>query len=140
VVFNASYPSALESVRAARRALVAFARAVGFTGTTLADLEIAIGEALANAGEHGHVPGGSIAVSASFEGGILKIEVKDDGPGFDGWKSSADTARVVSSPRGFGLHIMRAVADRIEYRDDGRRVIITKRSAADAVIPDEREA
>jgi anti-sigma regulatory factor (Ser/Thr protein kinase) len=140
VVFNALYPSALESVRAARHALVAFARTVGFAGETLADLEIAIGEALANAGEHGHAPGGSIEVGASFEGDTLKIEVKDGGPGFDGWKSAADTPRAVSSPRGFGLHIMRAVADRIEYRDGGRRVIITKRCAVDAVIPDDCEA
>ena len=122
------YPSAPNSMRAARHALVAFAQTVGLTGETLAELEIAIGEALANAGEHGHAPGGSIEISAAFSGEALMIEIKDDGPGFHGWKSPAATPRDASSPRGF------------EYLDGGRRVIITKRAALDAVISDEREA
>jgi anti-sigma regulatory factor (Ser/Thr protein kinase) len=120
--------------------LVAFAQTAGLTDETLAELEIAIGEALANAAEHGHAPGASIEVVASFDGDALTVEVKDDGPGFDGWEAPATTPRVAGSPRGFGLHIMRAVADRIEFRDDGRRVIITKRAAIDSVIPNEREA
>ena len=139
--FHAVYPSAPGSVRVARHALVAFSQTAGLTGEALAELEIAIGEALANAGEHGHAPGGSIEVKASFTGDALTIEVKDDGPGFVGWKSPGVTARDARSPRGFGLHIMRAVADRIEFLDGGKRVVITKRtSAIDAATPDEREA
>jgi hypothetical protein len=82
---------------------VAFAQTAGFDGAELQELELAVGEALANAVEHGHAPGGSIEISASCQNDVLVIEVKDYGRGFEAWENPAAIPRPASSPRGFGI-------------------------------------
>jgi anti-sigma regulatory factor (Ser/Thr protein kinase) len=117
--FRAQYRSTYASVRVARRALVSFVRAHGLSGQAVEDFEIAIGEALANAAEHGHA-----RVEAS---GALTVEVKDDGPGFAGWNDVSFVKPASSAPRGLGIVIMRKLMDRVEYTDGGTCVRLFKR-------------
>ncbi|MBD5633787.1 MAG: ATP-binding protein [Candidatus Eremiobacteraeota bacterium] len=138
--FRAAYPSAANSARDARRALVAFAQTAGFDGPELQELELAIGEALANAVEHGHAFGGSVEVSASFSSEVITIEIKDNGSGFKAWEDPAARPRAASSPRGFGIHIMRATVDHVRFLDGGTRVVLTKRAGVGTVASDRREA
>ena len=104
-----------------------FAHIVGFNGDDLFDIQIAVGEALANAAEHA-VHGGATRfdVRASIEGDALVIEVQDNGTGFDASRKSQtppDSVRV----RGYGTSIMRAVMDRVEYTFGGTCVRLVKR-------------
>jgi anti-sigma regulatory factor (Ser/Thr protein kinase) len=126
--FRAQYRSTYASVRVARRALVSFVRAHGLCGQAVEDFEIAIGEALANAAEHGHVDGATFAVHARVDAaGALTVEVKDDGPGFAGWNDESFVKPASSAPRGLGIVIMRKLMDRVEYTDGGSCVRLFKR-------------
>ena len=125
--YHERFPNNPRSVGAARRALVAFAERIGFAGTHLSDLECAIGEALADAAEHGFRDGTSFEVLVHWDGEGLSIEARDDGPGFTHDVNGAAQQPSTGSPRGFGMYLMHALVDGIEYSDRGRRVRLTKR-------------
>jgi len=141
--FRARFPCSYRSVVAARRAIVAHVRMFGYAEPALGDIECAIGEALANAAEHGFRDGTTFDVVVRVHGGSLIIDIQDDGPGFP----HAATAETVQppesgSPRGFGIFIMRSLMDEISYSDRGRRITLKKRlpAAAQAEESEERSA
>jgi serine/threonine-protein kinase RsbW len=125
--YRATYPSGYGSVRPARRALIDFAERCGFAGTDLIDIESAIGEALANAAEHGdrHVALG-FEVDASCDDAYLTVEVKDYGAGFDAGAASG-ACPDTSSGRGFGIFLMRTLMDEVDYSERGTRIRLVKR-------------
>lgn len=90
----------------------------------LLDLEQAVGEAIANAVEHGHREGSYFEIRAKLEDSALRIEVEDDGPGFQPDKMSQPR-----STRGFGITVMRALVDRVSFLKRGRVVRLEKRIA-----------
>lgn len=96
---------------------------------TLAEVEYAVGEALANSAEHG---GGSImTLSCWHDGEKVVVEVSDRGGGFH--PSLRDLGQR-SGDRGFGLHLMHALTDSVEFFDDGRRVRLHKRLREDDYV------
>ena len=124
--FRAHYPSTYESVGKARRALIAYAAVCGFRSENLNDIESAVGEALANAAEHGHSERGGFEASARVEDERLIITIQDDGGGFERWNAS-DAIRPLSvAPRGFGIFIMRELMDEIRYTEHGSRLQLIK--------------
>ncbi len=124
--YRAHFPSTYESVGKARHALVDFARMAGFGGAELQDIESAIGEALANAAEHGHRDSSYFCVRAEVKDGKFTVDVKDNGSGFEAWNASDYVKPLTNAPRGFGIFIMRALMDRVEYSDRGSRVRMIK--------------
>jgi serine/threonine-protein kinase RsbW len=127
LLHQAMYPNVEGSASIARGAIVAFARSAGFAGAQLQDLELAVGEALANAVEHGRSDNGSIFVGARFEFGKMTIEISDSGGGFAGWNNVESLPRKAESVRGFGLRIMHETTDGVQFLDGGRRVRLTKK-------------
>jgi anti-sigma regulatory factor (Ser/Thr protein kinase) len=127
--FRARFPCSYRSVVEARHGLLHYVRTFGFAESVVADIECAIGEALANAAEHGFRDGTTFDVLARSDGESLVIEVQDDGPGFP--HASAASAPLqppaTGSPRGFGMFIMRSLMDEIAYTDRGRRITLKKR-------------
>ena len=92
---------------------------------TLADVEYAVGEALANSTEHG---GGSImTLSCWHDGEKVVVEVADRGGGFE----TALAGTNHRSQRGFGLFLMHELSDGVELFDGGRRVRLHKRLQED---------
>ena len=127
---RARYASSPQSVARARRAIVDFARVAGLTGDAPSDVQLAVGEALANAAEHAALGGATrFDVHAFVEGDALVIEVRDNGRGFDVSKHSRAAARETDRLRGYGTFIMRAVMDRVEYTSGGTCVRLVKRFA-----------
>lgn len=109
-----------------RRAVLGFAKLHGgFPSDALDDIELAVGEALANAAEHGHREGGWISTSCSHDGNKLRVIVRDSGPPFDYAKRLCDPVREMS-PRGYGLRIMRSTMDDVCFENGGRVVTLTK--------------
>jgi anti-sigma regulatory factor (Ser/Thr protein kinase) len=106
----------------------------GYAPTDLADIETAIGEALANAAEHGHRPGGAFDVAAYVDGGVAVIEVLDEGAGFTTSLAEPATLPRPDVSRGFGIFLMRELMDSLEYDEQGRCVRLKKRLPA-TVIP-----
>lgn len=96
---------------------------------TLADVEYAVGEALANSAEHG---GGSIlTLSCWHDGKKVVIEVSDRGSGFEPVLRNANGR---FGDRGFGLHLMHELSDGVEFFDGGRRVRLHKRLREDDYV------
>lgn len=130
--FKARYRSERASVAIARRAVSDFARHCGFDRPALSDIESALGEALANAVEHGHRDHGWFRVNCEFDAEVLVMEVKDLGGGFD-FEQPIAAERAELQPRGFGRTIMRACMDDVHYSDGGTRVRLIKRVPEDGM-------
>jgi anti-sigma regulatory factor (Ser/Thr protein kinase) len=127
LTYRASLPRGLGAVRQARRAVIDFAAQCGFDDGILDDVESAVGEALANAAEHGDCAEG-FDVTATFENAKLVIEVKDHGIGFDcGAALERANTPDASGSRGFGIFLMRTLMDEVAYSDCGSRIQLIKR-------------
>lgn len=103
-----------------------FARACGLSEGALDDLQFAVGEALANAVEHGYRDGTYIGVRCWREGDDIIVEVEDDGTGFEPPESGGER-REPHTVRGYGITIMRALVDHVAYQRNGRVVRLQKR-------------
>jgi anti-sigma regulatory factor (Ser/Thr protein kinase) len=105
-------PPAVGSVAAARRAVRRFAADLG---VDLYGVELAVSEAVSNAVKHGGGPVELRAAASQFE---LTVSVRDHGDGI--------APRAVKSD-GFGLAIMRRLAQHVEIDDSGRGLAVTMR-------------
>ncbi|MBV8601992.1 MAG: SpoIIE family protein phosphatase [Candidatus Eremiobacteraeota bacterium] len=93
------------SARIARRFAERFARVAGLEAERAFQLELAVGEAAANAVEHAYPSqGGTFALRLSMRGGIVVGEIRDAGE----WRSGPPVDN-----RGRGLGIMRAITRRL---------------------------
>jgi anti-sigma regulatory factor (Ser/Thr protein kinase) len=111
--------------------VVHFAADHGFAECSLGDIENAVGEALANAAEHGHCQDGEIGVHAYVEGQALVIDIEDRGAGFDTSRAAGDMRPSPTASRGFGIFLMRELMDGVEFDDSGARVRLVKRLPLD---------
>lgn len=121
--FRARFPNTRRAAAFARRSLIAHIAAFGYADGDLADIETAVGEALANAAEHGHRAGTGFEVRVYVERDCIVIEVQDEGAGIGtellGGKPGHD------APRGFGIYLMRHLMDEVNFI--GNCVRLTKR-------------
>jgi anti-sigma regulatory factor (Ser/Thr protein kinase) len=125
-----TYPQSSRTVGRARRDVVDFARNCGFRGQTLDDIEVAVGEGLANAVEHGHRDEGMFQVSVYRSTDSLVVEIKDNGRGFDHGTVCSHAGPPAEALRGFGTFIMREVMDDVHYSELGTRLRLVKRLPA----------
>lgn len=124
--FSLTLPNSRSAAHFARRQFGAFLQGCSIEPPSLSeDILLAVGEALANAAEHGIRPHGTIVLEATLAAGRIGIRVTDDGHGFAPRPHVA--AANPYAPRGFGIHIMRTLMDSVEFRDEGRQVILMKR-------------
>ncbi len=120
-------------VSGARRAAVRFAYALSaFDGGALDDIELAVGEALANAVEHGHRDGSYISLRCESRDDGLQVTVRDGGAGFDPRKFFAAGP---CADRGYGIGIMRRCMDRVEFLSRGTTAKMLKRFITTPVAP-----
>ncbi|WP_149179518.1 ATP-binding protein [Streptomyces sp. TRM49041] len=105
------------SVPLARRLLLGAMEAAGVDPDTSYDLSLALGEACANAVEHGGEDSAEFRVTAYLDGEKCRIEVADSGPGFP-----PGPVRVVprgSAPTdaegGRGLRLIEELADHVHF-------------------------
>jgi serine/threonine-protein kinase RsbW len=123
--FRARFPNTRRAAAFARRSLIAHIAAYGYPDGDLADIETAVGEALANAAEHGHRMDSGFEVRVYVERDRIVIEVQDEG---DGFRPGAGTAKPGhDAPRGFGIYLMRHLMDEVDYDERGSCVRLTKR-------------
>lgn len=109
--------------RRARKAVAEFADA-WLRGTDSSDFETAVGEALANAVEHGKCS--YLTVDCSYAQEKLVAEIAQNGLGFQ--PPRAHRAPAHGADRGYGLFIMHSMLDRLEFYENGTRVRLVKRA------------
>lgn len=93
---------------------------------------LAVDELFANIAEHGYRGlEGQVDMSADWQGGALRFELRDYAPplsedAVQGWPAKRADGEV--TPGGLGMNLMRAVMDRVEHQalPDGNRWVLTK--------------
>ena len=105
-----AHPQNAGQVRERTRDLAARA---GLAGLDLADIEIAVGEAITNAILYGSPTASSrIVVRAGLKGSTFFVEVQDQGHGFD--PSQVREQDDMDALGGRGIRLMRALMDQVD--------------------------
>ena len=107
-------PAKPEYLLLARLAATSVGRSVGASEETIADLKLAVTEAVANAVKHAYPADspGRVTVELSATAGRLEIAVSDEGRGID--DADLPTGRDELAESGMGLSIIRAIADEVD--------------------------
>jgi len=125
--------ASVDNLAATREKACALIEPLGFAETSLFDIKVALGEALANAVRHGSSDRPDAAVGIAIEAyeDRVVVEVTDNGCGFDGVPATSDD---IYAPGGRGIMFMRALMDRVEFEapeGGGTLVRLVKHRAAD---------
>src|SRR5260370_5419565 len=107
-------PAKREYVALCRLALTGLSQVRAIGDDTIADLKLALTEAVGNSVRHAYGPHGAGHVDVTYEltPDRLGIEVADDGEGFDPDETPSFDAEV--SEGGLGIAIIRSIADEFE--------------------------
>ena len=119
-----------------RRGVRSLAESMGFAREEVADVELAVSEAVTNSVEHGSAPDGEPAVVVKCRGfdDLLVVEVEDEGCA----RSIPQGAEPsLAEERGRGVLMMRALMDECEdsRTDQGIKVRMTKQKTHQVTSP-----
>jgi len=129
-------PARPEYIALARLALSGLADLSRLSEEDLADLKLALTEAVSNSVMHAYVGGdGFVSIVYSLSADALEIEVVDDGAGFDPAVPAPRDGEELSEG-GLGIAIIRTVADELEISsrpgERGSRLRFVKRLQSSA--------
>jgi serine/threonine-protein kinase RsbW len=124
-------PAKAEHIALARLALTGLAELSGMDEETLADLKLALTEAVSNSIRHAYFgAGGHVEIAYGLGETHLEIEVVDDGAGFDPERPPALDGEELAEG-GLGIAIIRSIADELEIHSQpgvrGSRLRFVKR-------------
>lgn len=109
-------PARAEYIALARLALSGLADIVALPEELLADLKLALTEAVSNSVRHAYADGGGfVSVAYELSGDALAVEVVDDGKGFDPERPPALEGEELTEG-GLGIAIIRTIADEFELQ------------------------
>jgi serine/threonine-protein kinase RsbW len=112
-------PAKAEYITLCRLALTGLGQLRGIGEDTMADLKLALTEAVSNSVRHAYGPNGEGSVDVRYElhPDRLGIEVVDDGAGFDPEREELDGVDGDElSEGGLGIAIIKSIADEFELR------------------------
>lgn len=92
-------------------------------------VHLAVEEALANSIRHGNRSDGTkhVSLSCKLAADRVRIEIADEGPGFDpDCVPDCTSHENLKRPGGRGIKLMRSYMSRVEYIDGGHRVVMEK--------------
>jgi serine/threonine-protein kinase RsbW len=110
-------PAKAEYITLCRLALTGLGQLRGIAEDTMADLKLALTEAVSNSVRHAYGPNGEGSVDVRYElhPDRLGIEVVDDGEGFDPGREEHQDGDELSEG-GLGIAIIKSIADEFELR------------------------
>lgn len=107
-------PAKAEYIALARLALTGLAELSDMPEETLADLKLALTEAVSNSIRHAYAEGGGyVEIAYGLSGTRLEVEVLDDGAGFDPERPPSLEGEELTEG-GLGIAIIRTIADELE--------------------------
>ncbi len=124
-------PARPEYIALARLALTGLAEISALSAEDVADLKLALTEAVSNSVRHAYAGGtGFVSIAYELSGRALGIEVVDDGAGFDPDRPPPLEGEELSEG-GLGIAIIRTIADDFEIQsrpgERGSRLRFVKR-------------
>jgi serine/threonine-protein kinase RsbW len=124
-------PARAEYIALARLALSGLADIVALPDELLADLKLALTEAVSNSVRHAYADGsGFVSIAYELSRNALAVEVVDDGKGFDPEKPPVLEGEELTEG-GLGIAIIRTIADDFELNSQpgvrGSRLRFVKR-------------
>ena len=137
--FSLKVPSATENLALIREFVANVGSQAGLGDDDVAKLELAVDEACANVIEHahGHDSNKEVTVRATFDAATLRIEVVDEGEGFDptAVPNPLEGDNVLKGS-GRGVFLINQLMDEVEYADSGRQVQMRKRPEPVEPVPE----
>lgn len=129
-------PSRLEEVTRVEQQLLSDIAEMGYEGPDSFAIKLALEEAMANAIKHGNEndPAKQVEVAYQVDPAQVRIEVCDQGPGFDPADVPDPTLdENLEKPFGRGVMLMRTYMSEVSYNASGNCVVMVKRrSCAEA--------
>ena len=122
-------PSDTGAGRAVLRELLGQLQAGHWAENDVFDIHLAAEEALVNAIKHGnrYAPDRRVRIRCRLADKLIRIEITDEGDGFDPSKIPNPTDRDrLETPGGRGVMLMKAFMSRVEYNARGNRVVLEK--------------
>ncbi len=124
--------SSTDQLSALRAELRRLLEEAGIADSASHDVVLATHEAAVNAMVHGNRldPDKHVTITARISQDSIRIEVADEGPGFD-WRAAVDRARSRQIPAdavaGRGVMVMLHIMDALQYNTSGNVVTLEKR-------------
>lgn len=114
-------PAEVDSLEKIQAFVAEFGQRHGLSAEAAADLELAVDEACSNIIEHGYrgMPPGEIVLALRSEPGRVKVEIRDQGWGFDPDKippPDIHAPLVERTAGGLGWFLIRELMEEVEYR------------------------
>lgn len=122
-------PSDTRHIRRASYEIEKFLRSINTDDSLIFDIRLSVEEALKNAIIHGNKNDRKIPVfiSYSMKGGKFRVEVEDQGSGFDPASVPDPTAEEnLLKAAGRGVFLIGKLMDEVEYNDKGNKIFMLK--------------
>ncbi len=121
--------SRTENLRQAREFVAGLARDFGFDEEIVGMIALAVDEACTNIIKHAYqfAKDHSIEIMVDTDNGAFEIRISDDGRSFDpSVIQTPDMKEYLTHFRhgGLGLHLMRSLMDRVDYKSQGNRNVV----------------
>jgi serine/threonine-protein kinase RsbW len=123
-------PSNMEAGRRILAELLRELESAGWSRRDIFAVHLAMEESLVNAIRHGNRldPSKRVSIQCRMDSDLVRIEITDEGPGFDPNEIPDPTAADrLDVPGGRGLLLMRTFMSRVEFSDRGRRILLERR-------------
>lgn len=123
-----SVPSDLSLVTKTSAKVFQFLKPLSLDEATAFDVRLCFEEALINAMKYGNKLEKSVKakVFVSYDEADLRIEIEDQGEGFDPKKLADCTDEGILETRGRGVYLIHKFMDKVEYNAKGNRVTLVK--------------
>ncbi len=128
--FEVVIPSDTDAGQAVQERIVARLESLEYSMRDVFGIRLALEEALVNAIKHGNGldPDKTVRVNCLIEDDFLRVEIEDQGLGFNMVDVPDPTAEEnLERPCGRGIMLIRSFMTRVEYNAKGNRVVLEKR-------------
>ena len=128
--FEVVIPSDTEAGQAVQERIVSRLESLEYSVRDVFGVRLALEEALVNAIKHGNGldPDKTVRVNCLIEDDLLRVEIEDQGPGFNMGEVPDPTAEEnLERPCGRGIMLIKSFMTNIEYNAKGNRVVLEKK-------------
>ena len=127
--FEVTIPSDTEAGQSVQERIIKLLEELNYPPRDIFGVRLALEEALVNAIKHGNGmdPDKSVRVDCRVNRDSVRIEIEDEGPGFQPEDVPDPTEdENLEKPCGRGIMLMRAFLSLVEYNASGNRVVLVK--------------